>query len=105
VTFSEGRGSFVGATAFFLLARPKKNETCRINTQKEAPMPKNLFLLREAAKRIGVRPHQLDYAILSGFIPTPALRLGTMRVWTEADLQTAKRYFANKQKSTKEAHE
>ncbi len=68
-------------------------------------MPKELFLLREAAKRIGVRPHQLDYAILSGFIPQPALRLGTMRVWTESDLQTAKRYFTNKAKSKKEAHE
>lgn len=39
-------------------------------------MPKELFLLREAARRIGVRPHQLDYAILSGFIPQPQLRLG-----------------------------
>lgn len=67
-------------------------------------MPKELFLLREAAKRIGVRPHQLDYAILSGFIPQPA-RLGNMRVWTESDLQTAKRHFASKQKSTKEDHE
>lgn len=68
-------------------------------------MPKELFLLREAAKRIGVRPHQLDYAILSGFIPQPALRLGTMRVWTESDLKSAKRYFTNKAKSKKEAHE
>jgi len=68
-------------------------------------MPKELFLLREAAKRIGVRPHQLDYAILSGFIPQPALRLGTMRVWTEGDLKNAKRYFAKKQKANKEAHE
>lgn len=68
-------------------------------------MPKELFLLREAAKRIGVRPHQLDYAVLSGFIPQPQLRLGTMRVWTEGDLKTAKRYFTNKAKSKKEAHE
>ena len=68
-------------------------------------MPKELFLLREAAKRIGVRPHQLDYAVLSGFIPQPQLRLGTMRVWTADDLQTAKRYFINKQKSTKEDHD
>lgn len=68
-------------------------------------MPKELFLLREAAKRIGVRPHQLDYAVLSGFISPPALRLGTMRVWTEGDLQTAKRYFAKKQNAKKEAHD
>jgi hypothetical protein len=68
-------------------------------------MPKELLLLREAAKRIGVRPHQLDYAVLSGFIPQPALRLGTMRVWTEGDLKTAKRYFASKQKAKKEEHD
>jgi DNA-binding transcriptional MerR regulator len=68
-------------------------------------MPKELFLLREAAKRIGVRPHQLDYAILSGFIPQPALRLGTMRVFTESDVKNAKRHFASKQKTKKEAHE
>jgi len=68
-------------------------------------MPKELFLLREAAKRIGVRPHQLDYAILSGFIPQPALRLGTMRVFTETDVKNAKQHFANKQKSKKDAHE
>lgn len=68
-------------------------------------MPKELFLLREAAKRIGVRPHQLDYAILSGFIPQPALRLGTMRVFTETDVKNAKRHFANKEKTKKEEHE
>ncbi len=67
-------------------------------------MPKDLFLLREAAKRIGVRPHQLDYAILSGFIPQPALRLGTMRVFTDTDVKKAKQHFANKHKSKKEAH-
>lgn len=68
-------------------------------------MPKELFLLREAARRIGVRPHQLDYAILSGFIPQPALRLGTMRVFTESDVKSAKQHFASKQKSKKEDHE
>lgn len=68
-------------------------------------MPKELFLLREAAKRIGVRPHQLDYAVLSGFIPPPALRLGTMRVFTETDVKNAKRHFASKQKTKKEEHE
>ncbi len=68
-------------------------------------MPKELFLLREAAKRIGVRPHQLDYAILSGFIPQPALRLGTMRVFTETDVKNAKRHFESKQRAKKEDHE
>jgi hypothetical protein len=68
-------------------------------------MPKDLFLLREAAKRVGVRPHQLDYAILSGFIPQPALRLGTMRVFTDTDVKNAKRHFANKQETKKEDHE
>jgi hypothetical protein len=31
--------------------------------------------------------------------------LGNMRVWTESDLQTAKRHFASKQKTRKEDHD
>lgn len=68
-------------------------------------MTKTLFLLRDAAKQVGVKPYQLAYSVSSGLLPEPVLRLGNLRIFTEADVRDAKRYFANKQKKKREAHE
>ena len=68
-------------------------------------MTKTLFLLRDAAKQVGVKPYQLAYSVSSGLLPEPVLRLGNKRIFTESDVQNAKRYFANKQQSKKEEHE
>ena len=67
-------------------------------------MTKTLFLLNDAAKIIGVKPYQLAYAVSISELPEPVLRLGNKRIFTESDVRNAKRYFANKQKSKKEAH-
>ncbi len=68
-------------------------------------MVKTLFLLNDAAKQIGVKPYQLAYAVSSGLLPEPSLRLGNKRIFTESDVRDAKRYFAAKQQTKKEEHE
>lgn len=67
-------------------------------------MTKTLFLLNDAAKQIGVKPHQLAYAVSSGLLPEPVLRLGNLRIFTESDVRDAKRHFSSKNKIKKEAH-
>ena len=68
-------------------------------------MTKTLFLLRDAAMQIGVKPYQLAYALSISDLPEPVLRLGNKRIFTESDVRNAKRYFANKQQTKKEEHE
>ena len=68
-------------------------------------MTKTLFLLNDAAKQIGLKPYQLAYAVSSGLLPEPVLRLGNKRIFTDSDVRNAKRYFANKQQTKKEEHE
>jgi hypothetical protein len=64
-------------------------------------MPQKLFLLREVASQIGVRPHQIDYAILSNYIPEPSMRLGNVRVWTSSEVKAAQEYFSKRSKTKK----
>ena len=67
-------------------------------------MTKTLFLLNDAAKIIGVKPYQLAYALSISKVPEPVLRLGNKRIFTESDVQNAKRYFSSKNRPKKEAH-
>jgi DNA-binding transcriptional MerR regulator len=56
------------------------------------------YSLKEIAKIVGVKAHRISYALSNGFLPEPAERITNRRIFTEADLQAAKTYFATKPK-------
>ena len=59
-------------------------------------MTQKHYSLNEVARIVGVRAHRISYAISSGFLPEPAERITNRRMFTEADVQAAKLYFARK---------
>lgn len=66
---------------------------------------KKHLLLSEAAKEVGVKPYQLSYAISSGQIPEPELRINNHRVFdSRHDLPRIQKYFAGKKSVKKEDH-
>lgn len=48
-----------------------------------------MYTISEASDRLGVRPHVLDYLVDSRQV-IPSLRLGRVRVFTEADLDAVR---------------
>jgi DNA-binding transcriptional MerR regulator len=67
-----------------------------IYTLKGATMTQQHYSLGEVARIVGVRAHRISFALSSGFIPEPAERITNRRMFTEADIETARRYFAAK---------
>ena len=53
-------------------------------------MHDNHFTLGQISRLLGKKPHLITYAITSGHVPEPAMRIGNKRVFGEADLQTAR---------------
>ena len=56
-------------------------------------MQDNYFTLGQVARLLGRKPHLVTYAITSGHVPEPAMRIGNKRVFGEDDLQRLARYF------------
>lgn len=57
---------------------------------------KNMFSTTEAARLIGVKVHQLKYAIENGSIPDASATFVGKRVFTEHDIERMKEYFDEK---------
>lgn len=57
-----------------------------------------LYLLSDVAKLMRKRPHQITYAITSGLLPEPEMRIGGRRVFQEEDLHRIAQYFGNELK-------
>ena len=57
-------------------------------------MTQQHYSLKEVAKIVGVKAHRISYAVSNGYIAEPAARITNRRMFTEADLQAAKKYFA-----------
>ena len=51
------------------------------------------FTLGQVARLLGRKPHLVTYAITSGHVPEPAMRIGNKRVFGEDDLRRLARYF------------
>ena len=60
------------------------------------------FILNEVAKFAGVKSHVVAYAISSGHLPEPCLRIAGKRIFSTKEVEQIKNYFANRNK--KEAH-
>ncbi len=44
-------------------------------------MKKQHFLLRDVAKKLGVKPYQIAYALSVGLVPEPKLRISNKRIF------------------------
>lgn len=55
---------------------------------------KKLFLLSEVAGVLRKRPWQITYAITSGIVPEPKLRIGNKRIFVEEDIERLAAHFA-----------
>ena len=51
------------------------------------------FTLGQVARLLGRKPHLVTYAITSGHVPEPAMRIGNKRVFGEDDVRRLARYF------------
>jgi hypothetical protein len=56
-------------------------------------MQGSYFTLGQVARLLNRKPYLITYAITSGHIPEPAMRIGNKRVFGETDLQRLARYF------------
>jgi DNA-binding transcriptional MerR regulator len=61
-------------------------------------MTQTHYSLKEVAKIVGVKAHRISYAVSNGYLPEPAARITNRRMFTHADVEAAKRYFATKPK-------
>jgi len=61
-------------------------------------MTQQHYSLKEVAKIVGVKAHRISYAVSNGYLAEPAARITNRRMFTEADLQAAMKYFATKPK-------
>ena len=51
------------------------------------------YLLNEVAKRLGVRPYRIAYAIAVGHIPEPQTRIANKRIFCDADIERLATHF------------
>ena len=59
-------------------------------------MKQQQFILSEVAKLLDMKAHVIAYAISSGSLPEPSLRIFNKRIFTLADVERIRKYFANK---------
>jgi DNA-binding transcriptional MerR regulator len=52
-----------------------------------------MYLLSDVARLMRKRPHQITYAITSGLLPEPKVRMGGRRVFQEQDIERIAQYF------------
>lgn len=65
---------------------------------------KEQFLLNDAAKRLSLPAHVLSYAISSGKLPEPEVRLNNKRIFDREYVERARRYFAGRKTAKKESN-
>ncbi len=51
------------------------------------------YSLKDVAKLLKVRSHRVGYAVSSGAIPEPDLRLGNKRIFSTQDVQRLAEHF------------
>lgn len=57
-------------------------------------MKQHYYSLKEVAAEVGVKAYRISYAISTGFLKEPSQRITNRRMFSEADLQAAKKHFA-----------
>jgi DNA-binding transcriptional MerR regulator len=52
-----------------------------------------LYLLSDVVRLVRKRPHQITYAITSGLLPEPQVRIGGRRIFQDEDIERIAQYF------------
>lgn len=53
----------------------------------------NLLLLNEVSKRLGLPAHVVSYAVSSGKVPEPPLRIANKRIFQPDDVKRLAKHF------------
>jgi DNA-binding transcriptional MerR regulator len=56
-------------------------------------MAREHFLLKDVAKRLGVKPYQVAYALSVGLVEEPELRISNKRIFQERDIKRLAVHF------------
>ena len=56
-------------------------------------MTRQHYLLRDVAKRLGVKPYQIAYALSVGLVEEPELRIANKRIFQEKDIERLAAHF------------
>ncbi len=56
-------------------------------------MKKKHFLLRDVAKRLGVKPYQIAYALSVGLVAEPTIRISNKRIFQAEDIDRLAAHF------------
>jgi len=61
-------------------------------------MTQQHYSLKEVAKIVGVKAHRISYALGNGSLSEPVERITNRRMFTEADVEAARKHFASQPK-------
>lgn len=64
-------------------------------------MTTTYLTLREAAAALKVKPYRVAYAITTGLVAEPALRVANHRVFQSEDMERLARHFRNTKSASK----
>ena len=57
-------------------------------------MRKKHSLLKDVARQLKVKPYRVVYALTTGLVPEPELRIANKRIYQEDDITRLREYFA-----------
>ena len=64
-------------------------------------MTMNYLTLCQAAAVLKIKPYRLTYAITTGLVAEPAMRIANHRVFQEDDMERLTQHFTNRQSALK----
>jgi DNA-binding transcriptional MerR regulator len=54
---------------------------------------KEHFLLKDVAKRLGIKPYRITYVLAVGLVEEPELRIANKRIFDEEDIERLAKHF------------
>jgi hypothetical protein len=54
---------------------------------------KEHFLLKDVARKLGIKPYRVVYALTTGLVPEPELRIANKRIFTATDIERLAAHF------------
>jgi len=59
-------------------------------------MDQNIMLLGDAARHLGVKCYRIEYALKTGLVPEPLLRIAGKRIFQSEDIARLSAHFGRK---------
>jgi prophage antirepressor-like protein len=56
-------------------------------------MKQQHFLLKDVARTLGIKPYRITYALSTGLVGEPSLRIANKRIFYEADIHRLAKHF------------